>query len=742
MTIVKSRSILIPPLATIFVACGGGGSTSNTPPQTNTPPAAPANVAPVANAGDDQTIDELSVVNLSGSGTDSDGSINSYSWTQTSTGTSITLTNANTASASFTAPDVTANETITLELTVTDDDNATHKDSVEITITHIEPTDPNPVEPVEPEHTIPQGGTLISASNPINSASLWAGNGAQPVGTMTVVNVEHDDFQQALEVDITNPSGVSWNGQISIPVTGAVEVGDNVLLRVFFRTLNSDYETGTGFTRVLLQGPEPDYYKIINRNINSASEWVEYFLSATVAKDFADGELGILFELGAGDKPQSFQIGGVQLYNYEQSLSLEQLPNTELTYDGRDADAPWRTEALARIEEHRKGDFTLTINDHNGDPINNLDIDLHLANHAYHFGSAIASGQLLEESENGDIYREKVLELFNQAGPENSLKWGSWAGEWGEYYSQANTISALEWLKEHNIYARGHVLVWPAQRNLPNYLDQYITEDPSQADPQLLVEVTNHINDVSTQTSHLLDEWDVLNEPYDNHYLMDAFGDEVMVDWFELARSNLPEHKLYINDYSILSGGGLDVAHQEHYAKTIKYLVDNEAPIDGIGLQSHFSEVLTGIPKVYEILDGIHQANPNLLIRSTEFDVKTTNEQLQADYTRDFMTLFFSHPSTVGIQLWGFWAGRHWFPDAAMYHLDWTEKPNALVWKDLIFNQWHSAFNEKTDEQGQFKSRGFYGEYTLSFTHNDKEQVFSVVVEKGNENQITIRLPE
>ena len=78
------------------------------------------NVAPVANAGADQSVDEQTSVTLSGSGADTDGTIASYSWTQVS-GTPVTLSGANTATASFTAPASMTGEVMSFELTVTDD---------------------------------------------------------------------------------------------------------------------------------------------------------------------------------------------------------------------------------------------------------------------------------------------------------------------------------------------------------------------------------------------------------------------------------------------------------------------------------------------------------------------------------------------------------------------------------------------------------------------------------------------
>ena len=61
----------------------------------------------------------------------------------------------------------------------------------------------------------------------------------------------------------------------------------------------------------------------------------------------------------------------------------------------------------------------------------------------------------------------------------------------------------------------------------------------------------------------------MINEPYSNHDIMDLSGERVMVDWFLAARRNLPQAPLYLNDYSILSNGGQDIAHQNHYERTI-----------------------------------------------------------------------------------------------------------------------------------------------------------------------------
>ena len=97
-----------------------------------------ANSPPSADAGLDQSVDELSTVNLSGSGSDPDGDAITYSWTQQS-GTMVTLTGDDTATPSFTAPDVTALNTpdvLVFRLSVSDG-TANTTDDVQVTVNDV-----------------------------------------------------------------------------------------------------------------------------------------------------------------------------------------------------------------------------------------------------------------------------------------------------------------------------------------------------------------------------------------------------------------------------------------------------------------------------------------------------------------------------------------------------------------------------------------------------------------------------
>ena len=127
---------------TLTVTDDGGATNINTDTNTVTitvtAPAVTTNQPPVANAGADQSVTASTTgVTLDGTAsTDSDGTIQSYEWVHTSTddappATAITV--ADGVTSTFTAPDAAAELVFTL--TVTDDDAATHSDTVTITVT-------------------------------------------------------------------------------------------------------------------------------------------------------------------------------------------------------------------------------------------------------------------------------------------------------------------------------------------------------------------------------------------------------------------------------------------------------------------------------------------------------------------------------------------------------------------------------------------------------------------------------
>jgi CubicO group peptidase (beta-lactamase class C family) len=132
-----------------LAACGGGGGSdnpsppANPPPPAPPPPSAPANTAPVVDAGADQTIKlPANAVDVSGTATDAPGSTLAYSWAA-APAAGVTFANATAAATNVTFTDA---GTYTLTLSVSDG-TATGTDSVVVTVSAADPAPPPPPPP-------------------------------------------------------------------------------------------------------------------------------------------------------------------------------------------------------------------------------------------------------------------------------------------------------------------------------------------------------------------------------------------------------------------------------------------------------------------------------------------------------------------------------------------------------------------------------------------------------------------
>jgi GH35 family endo-1,4-beta-xylanase len=533
-----------------------------------------------------------------------------------------------------------------------------------------------------------------------------------PAPTKEIISVAGQSFDTAMRLrTLAAPDGPPYAMGISGLNSVTISKGDVLFASFWARAVEP--VGGMASSQFNFELADTPYTKSYGMPINVDANWRQYQFSFYSAGDYAPGTAQISFWLGY--EPQVIDIGGLSLLNYFDGVGVP----VARGYEGREANAPWRAAAAARIDQLRKGDLTVVVRDQQGNPIPNAAVQVDMTRHAFPFGSAVDATRLRESSSDGQIYRSKVRQLFNNVVFESDMKWPGWEDR---ALREETTLPALLWLRQQGISVRGHNLVWPSWIYLPPDLYE-LRNDPT----ALRNRVDTHIDETTSALRGYLTDWDVINEPYSEHDLMDILGDAEMIRWFEQSYAGDPQAKRFINDYDILEQGGEDLLHQNHYYDTINYLLSNGAPLDGIGIQGHFGQNLTSPTKLLEILDRFGAFNRP--IRVTEFDINIIDEQLQADYTRDFMTVLFSHPQVDGFLMWGFWEGQHWRPDGAMFRQDWSPKPNALAYQDLVFNQWWTNVAGVTDANGSYSVRGFQGDYRVQVTVN------------GVSNTLTTSLP-
>ena len=525
------------------------------------------------------------------------------------------------------------------------------------------------------------------------------GDEAARIASSQVVPVTGQPFTQAMRVDVREAGSRPWSVLLVTRPNSAVRKGDVLLLSFYVRCAAS--MTGEMTAGAQLERNSGDWHKVLELPVGARDAWARIDIPGVADLDLPAGESQVSIHLG--HQRQSVEIGGLTLTNFGPNGDVKSLPRTRFSYDGRELDATWRADAARRIDEFRKADLTVHVVDANGAGVPGAAVHVRMKRHAFPFGTAVVVEEILGSEPQNAQYREKLVELFNAAVFENDMKWPALDQPGGP----ERALRALDWLDSQGIVTRGHVLVWPNFEWNPEWL-RALSGDPE----KLRTIVGDHVTTTASRFAGRITDWDVLNEPFTNRDFATILGEGEYARWFNLSKSADPSAKRFINDFGILKGNAMDRAHIDHYEQTIRTLIDQGAPLDGIGFQGHFGYLLTSPDVLLKTLDRFAVFGKEMKI--TELDVNVDDPQLQADYLRDFLTVCFSHRQVTGVTQWGFWAPRHWRPRAALFDADFTPRPAAIAYRDLIFKTWWTDLTVTTDAQGTAVVRGFLGDYEIT----------------------------
>lgn len=509
--------------------------------------------------------------------------------------------------------------------------------------------------------------------------------------------------EQGIQVEVIkeDPSK-PYCAQISFTCAGLHKLPAKTPLLAVVRARVVDGQEGNLIAKVQ-HGANPYTAFSSSTGFSVYAEWREYPILLMTDQDVSSERLQVV--LFCGQKKQKVEIASMRLLTYPVGTDVSNFPRIRRSYVGREADAPWRKEALDRIEKIRKGDFRQVIRDAAGNPLANQEVTIELKRHAFGFGSAIRVSSMVDPSTDGEQVRKIVDDLFSMVVLENDLKDFEWAPEKTAEQKQKRNQrmeQTMAWLSERDIALRGH------------YLMQ--TATPQNLHGKSADEVRKHYLESARERLDFVGdrviEWDVINHPVawsgadllTKHPGLERIDREV----FSLAmeKTKLP---MFINEDQIFRPG-------RQQDETYDYIVGLQAekfPVAGLGNQAHFDESFLPSPQeLLDVTDRFAKIVPTQVI--TEFDITTTaDEQLAADFTRDTMIACFSHPAYHGFILWGFWEGIHWKPEAASWNKDWSIRKRGEVLRDLIQKEWHTKVTIKTDAEGYATWRGFPGVYTV-----------------------------
>lgn len=214
---------------------------------------------------------------------------------------------------------------------------------------------------------------------------------------------------------------------------------------------------------------------------------------------------------------------------------------------------------------------------------------------------------------------EIAARQFSALTAENDMKWGSLHPE-ADRYDFAASDAYVEFAEKNKMAVIGHTLVWHSQT--PDWVFQ--GKDGGEAGREELLErMKDHIRTVAGRYKGRIHGWDVVNEAISDgpEGLRDSpwkriIGEDFLDHAFRFAKAADPEAELYYNDYGMVN--------RDKRARAItmlKGLIERGVPIDGVGMQGHYS---LKWPEIDEVDLAIREfAELGLKVMITELDVDT-----------------------------------------------------------------------------------------------------------------------
>ena len=548
------------------------------------------------------------------------------------------------------------------------------------------------------------------------------------------VTVEGQSFTEAMRVhtekvpEATNKF-VSTYGNV---LEGKCNVGDKLLFTCKVRLVEGGMAGAGQIYPQIQEIISGKFKKILFKPVTVTKNWhtIYFPIEYTEANDNFSIRFGYCYA------PQVIDIADVKLINYgPQVLGDYVLPedNGEIK-DELLNDAPWRKEALGRIEKIRKGDFKVVVKDKDGNVIPDADVNFDMFESAIPFGSILNTPHL-PQTKGSDEHNKNMWKYFNGAVVEHNMKWGPYEEDDGKRARELVNIGRNNGM----IYLRGHTMI----------MDYHKTATPTILLPKDLVDSYDDINYVDTRVKDWIYkvsdkfageiyQWDVANEIITGEGSHDSgiyrnVGPHYYDKIFKWAREMNPDSELFY-----LEGGGIYDKNIQ-YTNAVNNLFKNENKFDSLGFQAHFGTqwiAPTEHEKMFNELVNKYGGN----IAITEYTIYTGDEVYDANYTRDFLITCLANENVNTFFFWGFQKTKA-TSNKPLVNTDYTLTKAGEQVMDLFYNKCftHDA-KVKTDANGEGAINGFYGNYDVTVTHNGKTKTVMAAFHKGYENVLEITL--
>ncbi|MFA5423386.1 MAG: endo-1,4-beta-xylanase [Phycisphaerae bacterium] len=379
--------------------------------------------------------------------------------------------------------------------------------------------------------------------------------------------------------------------------------------------------------------------------------------------------------------------------------------------------ADWEDDANARIEANRKRDANITVVDLGGQPIDNVDVQIHQVKHLFGFGTCLTTSMVTNAS-----HQDFIREHFEWAVCENDMKWSSNENTRDVWtFSNADTIA--DWCADNDIKLRGHTLVWETNNQTP----PWVAGLPCATYPttsEMLEEVDERISYTVNRYAGQIIQWDINNEMLSGS-MFNCLGEAGRAHMFNLANSVDPDCLMMMNEYAGNSFGGYDGWTYRDRANNI---ISLGGAVEGLGIQAHVGSPFRPDDYYSDVL--LPLAEVGLPIMATEFDTDAGTEAQAADDLENLYRICFSHPLVKGVIMWGY-DQNCWRGNGIVNSSTWVLNQAGVRYEALL-EEWTTVTSDTTDVDGEAFFRGFHGTYEITFTPIEgSPETFTVELEPG-----------
>ncbi|KAL7584143.1 hypothetical protein Lser_V15G44647 [Lactuca serriola] len=423
--------------------------------------------------------------------------------------------------------------------------------------------------------------------------------------------------------------------------------------------------------------------------LNDADRWHEVCGSFRVEKQPAK----VMVYIQGPAAGISFMLAGLQIFAVDRQARFRHLKR--------------------QTDKIRKRDVTLKFSTSDSSSIHGATVIVKQTQNSFPIGSCISRSNIDNED-----FVSFFIKNFNWAVFGNELKWYWTEPQQGNLnYKDADEL--LKLCNDNNIMVRGHCIFWDVESTVQDWVKKLNKQD-------LTTAIQNRLTGLLNQYKGRFKHYDVNNEMLHGSFYPDRLGPGSRADMFKTANQLDPSATMFVNDYHIEDGCD-PRSSPEKYMTQILDLVQQGAPVGGIGIQGHIDSPVG--PVVCSALDRL--GTLGLPIWFTELDASSVNEYVRADDLEVMFREALAHPAVEGIMIWGFW---ELFMSRENSHLvnaegEINEAGNRFL---ELKKEWLSHAHGHVDDVSEFGFRGFPGTYEVVVVTGSKKIVKKFVVEKGD----------